>query len=189
MGSRIWIVAAALAGCAAAPVTRTGDNEWVIGDSGRDAWHRDASVREAHARRAAQLCGGDGGTWVPFDPVPPDNRFHFRCVPPERSTAQQLEDARQAWYRCMEREEPAVDDMLSDGHTVAAVLATRCEVEVQTLLALAAKGHRNWFIPDEALQRKRRQFALDMVLQTRARKRNPDAVIPPTAVPSIGPGD
>jgi len=177
------VCALLLAGCAAAPITRISSDEWVIGESGRDTMHTDATVRSRHFGRAQAICGE--GRVVEI--LAPDKMFHFRCVPPERSTAQQVNDARQAWLACMRAEEPAVDDLISDGHTVAAVLATRCENEVDTLVSLVRKGHRDWSLPADALQRVRRQVALDVVLQTRAQKRNPSAQVPAVEIPPLGP--
>lgn len=181
------IAVLALTACANALVTPTGENEWVIGESGRDAWHTDSTVRSRHYARATQVCG-DGRT-QPFEPAKSDGLYHFRCIPPEHSRAEQIVAARAAWLTCLQGEEPPVDDLLSDGHTVAAVLATRCDAEIAELVALVGKGYPRWNLPDEALQRVRRQVALDVVLQVRAMRRNPSAPAPKISIPSIGPGD
>ena len=177
-----------LAACASAPISRTGPDEWVIGGSNRDAWHSNVSVRNNHDQRAITFCGGTGGRAETFEPAQTDGQYHFRCIPPEHSRAEELQSARDAWRECMIAEEPAVDDLMSDGHTVAAVLATRCTQEVSNLVAIAGKGYRYWSMPDDALQRIRRDAALEVVLRTRALKRNPDAKLPPITLPSIGPG-
>lgn len=186
MDSRIAVLAMGLlAGCAT-QITRGANDVYTINEVGTDNLRTDSGLRSRHYAQAARICG-ESKVYV-VDVVNPDKLFRFQCIAPERSTAQEMADARQAWLRCLEREEPAVDDMLSDGHTVAAVLATRCEAEVQTLLELGAKGYRNAYVPEDALQTKRRQVALDVVLQKRALKRNPGASMPPVAVPSLGPG-
>lgn len=181
----LWVAIVALAGCAA-PVARTGPDEWAIAGSGTDALRMDSTIRARHARQAAQICGE--ARMEQFEPTQPDAQYHFRCISPVHSRADEVRAARSAWLDCLETAEPTVDDMLSDGHTVAAVLATRCEAEVQALLATVGKGFRSWSMPEDALQRVRRQVALDVVLQMRAQKRSPDARVPPVEIPPIGPG-
>lgn len=186
------LAAVALVGCANAPIDRTGENEYAIGQSKRDSIHSDAKVQSQHYQRSNAWCQGQGGWAEAFEPPPPpDGRYHFRCVmpppPPAPATPQQLEAAGAAWRECQVSAEAPIDDMLSDANTVAAVLATRCENEFYALLVLVHLGQAGPLAPFSSFNRVRHSFALDIVLRERAKRRSPKTPPPPVAIPKLTP--
>lgn len=183
----------ALAGCASAPIVRTGENEYAIGDSGRDALRSDSSIWSRHVQRAYELCGNRGGRAVMFDPAPPDGRFHFRCdipPPPVVATEAQITAAFSAWTDCLASAELPIDDRISDANTIASTLATRCPdefkhyVEVQSMGRDAATRQFIQGVESGA----RHQVARDIVLRERAKRLSPGITPPPVKAPRLVPG-
>jgi hypothetical protein len=193
------VAAVILAGCASAPIVSIGDNTWQIGESGRDALRSDVTVWTQHAERARRFCAGRGDTHERIVTTPPDGKYNFRCVeppappppprpapPPPVASEQQLDVARLAWRECLEMAEPAIDDMISDGSTVATVLTTRCEPQFAILLDLTQMGQA-YKAAETAFVAARRGVALDIVLQVRAKRRNPSKAPPPVLIPKLTP--
>lgn len=200
------IIGMALAGCASALIERTGDYEYAIGESGRDNFRTNSSLAEQHRQRASAVCRGVGGRLELFDIPPPDTRFHFRCVmlpppappppppippppppPPVFSTEAEITATREAWRQCLEAAEPAIDDMISDGNTVATVLATRCAPYFDAFVATSRRGF-NWPMRDGIYDGYKHGVALDIVLRVRAKRRSPNAPPPPVNIPKLRPG-
>ncbi len=192
-------VATALTGCAVAPLMNEGGGFFSIGDSGRDSFRTNRSENAHNYSRAVEACRTMGRNPRIFDRLPPDGRYHFECVeppppppvpapppPPVFATPQEIAEAQVDWRQCQEAAEPLIDDMLSDANTVATVLATRCEPQFLSLLDLTQKGWTSK-APASAFHQVRHNVALDIVLQVRAKKRNPSKAPPPVTIPKLTP--
>ena len=196
---------AALAGCAVAPIVNEGGGFFSIGDSGRDSFRTNSSANAHNHSRAVEVCRTMGRNLRIFDQSPPDGRYHFECVeppppppkpapppppppppPPVFATPKEIADAQVDWRQCQEAAEPLIDDMLSDANTVATVLATLCELQFESLLDLTQKGWTSK-LPASAFHQVRHDVALDIVLQVRAKKRNPSKAPPPVTIPKLTP--
>ncbi len=203
MRGRLYaLAAAALAGCASAPIVDVGGGEYEIGTAGKDALHRDSTNWHRHVVRAQAFCQDRGQLVRTVDRTPPDSKFHFECIdapppppppppqplppPPVFATPKEIADAQVDWRQCQEAAEPIIDDMLSDANTVATVLATRCESQFESLLGLTQMGFTSK-APASAFHQVRHNVALDIVLQVRAKKRNPSKAPPPVTIPKLTP--
>lgn len=185
-------LACALHGCASAPIVSVGEGEFEIGESGRDNLHRQSNVDLGHYQRAQTFCRQRAEDFQPVMRRPPDGKYHFRCnapppppPPPVVSTAAELQTARIKWRECLEAAEPTIDDMLSDANTVASTLAVSCADEFSALLAAEGKGRPSFNYPYDMQRALRHDVARGVVLQMRARHRNPNAAPPTVSVPAL----
>lgn len=178
MKAMFAVLVLAVAGCASAPIVSTGPNEYAIGESRRDAVRGESAVLAQHQQRAAALCGARRGTVAPFDPTPPDGKFHFRCVlppeplppppPPERATAAAIEASKAAFSACIAIKEPAYDDGVSDASTVASALQSTCPDEWNALVILMQQGNSMPGAVRTGAEQGRPALVLKVVLQVRA---------------------